>query len=211
MFCIILLICCLCSKLSFPWWVYTLIALGILTMPIPDNMNQITECALALIEKQDKMEQKKNYKTEVAKPQVAVQPKPQTIGQRVIFDQNGELLVLTNKGKLDAKGKQEVILDGIFTINARDLAKLLSMVSDVKFKEESYFRGSDGTLVTFFNPKKDVQDLIAEKKEMEKECCEIHDVSAKNRSKYFGLQRQIRDFNESRHFWERKLELEDNE
>lgn len=175
-------------------------------MPIPDNMKQITECALALIEKQDKMEQKKNYKTEVA-----VQPKPQTIGQRVIFDQNGELVVLTNKGKLDAKGKQEVVMEGIFTINARDLAKLLSAVTDVKFKEESYFRGSDGTLVTFFNPRKDVLDLIADKKEKEKECCEIHDVSARNRSKYFSLQRQIREFDESRHFWERKLVLEPTE
>jgi hypothetical protein len=150
---------------------------------------------------------KKNFN--YTKPADA-QVKPQNVGQRVTFDTNGELVVLTNKGKLDAKGKQEVILDGIFTINARDLAKLLSMVSDVKFKEESYFRGSDGTLVTFFNPKKDVQDLIAKNEEKEKECREIHDVAAKNRIKCFDLQRQIRDFNESRYFWERKLELEDN-
>ena len=152
------------------------------------------------------MEQKKNY-TRTADAQV----KPQMTGQRVTFDTNGELVVLTNKGKLDAKGKQEVVMEGIFTINARDLSKLLSAVTDVKFKEESYFRGSDGTLVTFFNPRKDVLDLIADKKEKEKECCEIHDVSAKNRSKYFRLQRLICDFNESRHFWERKLKLEDNE
>ena len=177
-------------------------------MPIPDNMKQITECALALIEKQDKMEQKKNFN--YTKPADA-QVKPQNVGQRVTFDTNGELVVLTNKGKLDAKGKQEVILDGILTINARDLAKLLSMVSDVKFKEESYFRGSDGTLVTFFNPNKDVQDLVAENKELEKSVNKAHYLADKKELRLHSVLSQIRSFNESRHFWERKLELEDNE
>ena len=175
-------------------------------MPIPDNMNQITECALALIEKQDKMEQKKNY-TRTADAQV----KPQNVGQRVIFDQNGELVVLTNKGKLDSKGKQEVVMEGLFTINARDLAKLLSMVTDVKFKEESYFRGSDGTLVTFFNPKKDVQDLIAGNKRLEEICHEATDLADRNNAKFFNILTQVTAFNRTRHFWERKLELEDNE
>lgn len=147
------------------------------------------------------MEQKKNFN--YTKPADA-QVKPQNVGQRVTFDTNGELVVLTNKGKLDAKGKQEVILDGLFSINARDLAKLLSMVTDVKFKEESYFRGLDGTLVTFFNPRKDVQDLVAEIEEKEKEYYEMRNVADKYRL-------QVRDFNESRHFWERKFELEDNE
>lgn len=172
-------------------------------MFIPDNMNQITECALALIEKQDKMEQKKNYKTE--------QVKPQMHSQRVTFDQNGELVVLTNKGKLDAKGKQEVAMEGIFTINARDLAKLLSMVTDVKFKEESYFRGTDGTLVTFFNPRKDVQDLIDEAKKIDEKYCEMCGIAENSERLCHNFLRQIREFNESRYFWERKLELKDNE
>lgn len=167
-------------------------------------MWQITECALALIEKQDKMDKKNFNYTKPADAQV----KPQNVGQRVTFDTNGELVVLTNKGKLDAKGKQEVILDGILTINARDLAKLLSMVSDVKFKEESYYRGSDGTLVTFFNPKKDVQDLIAENKKQDEQYCEMRNVADKYRIVYADTMRQIRDFNESRHWWERELVLE---
>ena len=153
------------------------------------------------------MEQKKNFN--YTKPADA-QVKPQMTGQRVTFDTNGELVVLTNKGKLDAKGKQEVILDGIFTINARDLAKLLSMVSDVKFKEESYFRGSDGTLVTFFNPKKDVQAVIADIKEIEKDCYEANNLADKKELRLRSVLSQICNFNESRHFWERKLELEDN-
>ena len=154
------------------------------------------------------MEQKKNFN--YTKPADA-QVKPQNVGQRVTFDTNGELVVLTNKGKLDAKGKQEVVMEGIFTINARDLAKLLSMVSDVKFKEESYFRGSDGTLVTFFNPKKDVQDLIAGNKKLEEVCNGAYNLADKKELKLHSVLSQIRDFNESRHFWERKLELEDNE
>lgn len=154
------------------------------------------------------MEQKKNFN--YTKPADA-QVKPQNVGQRVTFETNGELVVLTNKGKLDAKGKQEVILDGIFTINARNLAKLLSMVTDVKFKEESYFRGSDGTLVTFFNPKKDVQDLVAENKKLEKSVNEAYYLADKKELRLHSVLSQIRDFNESRHFWERKLELEDNE
>lgn len=154
------------------------------------------------------MEQKKNFNyTKSADAQV----KPQVNGQRVTFDTNGELVVLTNKGKLDAKGKQEVILDGLFTINARDLAKLLSMVTDVKFKEESYFRGTDGTLVKFFNPKKDLQELIAENKSLEKDCNEAHILADKKEIRYHNTLLQIREFNESRHFWERKLELKDNE
>ena len=176
-------------------------------MLLPETMKQITECALALT-KQDKMEQKKNFN--YTKPADA-QVKPQIIGQRVTFDQNGELVVLTNKGKLDAKGKQEVVMEGIFTINARDLSKLLSMVTDVKFKEESYFRGSDGTLVTFFNPKKDVQDLIAENKSLEKDCNEANKFADEKELRLHNVLSQIRDFNESRHWWERKLELEDNE
>lgn len=177
-------------------------------MPIPDNMKQITECALALIEKQDKMGQKKNFNyTRTADAQV----KPQITGQRVTFDQNGELVVLTNKGKLDAKGKQEVVMEGIFTINARDLSKLLSAVTDVKFKEESYFRGQDGSLVTFFNPKKDVQDLIAEIKKIEESCYKANNLADKKESKLRSVLSQIRDFNLTRHFWERKLVLEPTE
>lgn len=183
-------------------------------MPIPDNMNQITECALALIEKQDKMEQKKNYKTEQVKPQMTGQIKPQVLGQRVTFDQNGELVVLTNKGKLDAKGNQEVVMEGIFTINARDLSKLLSAVKDVKLKEETYFRGSDGVVVTFFNPEKDVQDLIAENKELERQYFGATELAEDYRRMHLCAQQQIAEFNRTRHFWERKLVLnpvEDNE
>ena len=154
------------------------------------------------------MEQKKNFN--YTKPADA-QVKPQMTGQRVTFDTNGELVVMTNKGKLDAKGKQEVFLDGIFTINALDLAKLLSMVTDVKFKEESYFRGTDGTLVTVFNPKKDVQDLIAENKELEEKHKKAYAIANDKRTKHLNTLLQIRKFNESRHWWERKLELEDNE
>ena len=175
-------------------------------MPIPDNMNQITECALALIEKQDKMEQKKNYKTEQVKPQV--------LGQRVAFDQNGELVVLTNKGKLDAKGNQEVLLDGLFTINAKDVAKLLSIATALKLKEESYFRGSDGTLVTFFNPEKDVQDLLAENKELERQYCGATELAEDYKRMHLCAQQQIAEFNRTRRWWERKLVLnpvEDNE
>lgn len=180
-------------------------------MPIPNNMKQITECALTLIEKQDKMEQKKNFN--YTKPADA-QVKPQMTGQRVTFDQNGELVVLTNKGKLDAKGKQEVVMEGIFTINARDLSKLLSAVSDIKFKEESYFRGSDGTLVTFFNPEKDVQDLIAANKNLDEICHEATDLADGYKAKFLNISTQAADFNRTRHFWERKLVLnpeEDNE
>lgn len=173
-----------------------------------NNFVAKSECALALI-KQDKMDKKNFNYTKPADMQTQV--KPQNVGQRVTFDTNGELVVLTNKGKLDAKGKQEVILDGLFTINARDLAKLLSMVSDVKYKEESYFRGSDGTLVTFFNPRKDVQDLIAEVKEIEENCYEANNLADKKELRLHSVLSQIRDFNESRHFWERKFELEDNE
>lgn len=154
------------------------------------------------------MEQKKNFNYTKS---ADVQVKPQVSGQRVTFDHNGELVVLTNKGKLDAKGKQEVILEGLFTINARDLAKLLSMVTDVKLKEESYFRGSDGTLVTFFNPKKDVQELIAENKSLEKDCNDAHILADEKELRYHNTLLQIREFNESRYFWERKLELKDNE
>lgn len=152
------------------------------------------------------MEQKKNY-TRTADAQV----KPQNIGQRVTFDQNGELVVLTNKGKLDAKGKQKVVMEGIFSINAYDLARLLSAVTDVKFKEESYFRGSDGTLVTFFNPEKDVQDLIDANKKLEKDYDGATNLAQRKRAKYYDVLLQIQEFYESRHFWERKLELKDNE
>ena len=154
------------------------------------------------------MEQKKNFN--YTKPADA-QVKPQVTGQRVTFDTNGELVVLTNKGKLDAKGKQEVVMEGIFTINARDLSKLLSAVSDIKFKEESYFRGLDGTLVTFFNPKKDVQDLIAANKNLDEICHEATDLEDGYKAKFLNISTQVADFNRTRHFWERKLVLEPTE
>ena len=154
------------------------------------------------------MEQKKNFN--YAKPADA-QVKPQNVGQRVTFDTNGELVVLTNKGKLDAKGKQEVVMEGIFTINARDLSKLLSAVSDIKFKEESYFRGLDGILVTFFNPKKDVQDLIAANKNLDEICHKATDQTAGYKAKFLNISTQVADFNRTRHFWERKLVLNPEE
>lgn len=173
-------------------------------MAITEAMKQITECALALVEKQDKMDKKNFNYTKSADVQV----KPQVAGQRVTFDHNGELVVLTNKGKMDAKGKQEVVMDGLFSINARDLAKLLSMVSEVKLKVEEYFRGSDGTLVTFFNPKQDIQDLIAEIKRKDAQCDEMNETIKRIKSMYLNLQIQLADFNRSRFFWERKFVVE---
>ena len=66
-------------------------------------------------------------------------------------------------------------------------------------------------MVTFFNPHKDVQDLIAEIKKNEENCYEANNLADKKELRLHSVLSQIRDFNESRFFWERKLELEDNE
>jgi hypothetical protein len=69
-------------------------------------------------------------------------------------------------------------------------------------------------LVTFFNPKKDVQDLVALTKKQDEEYYEMRGLADRYKAQYLNILTQVADFNRTRHFWERELVLEpveDNE
>lgn len=149
------------------------------------------------------MEQKKNFNyTRTADAQV----KPQVNGQRVTFE-NGKLVVLTNRGKLDASGNAEVPMEGIFTINARDLAKVCSLLTDMRFVEEDVFMGSECKILRFFNPKEEVAKLAREIKTLEKAVDDAFNENMKEHRKFNNLLLAIREFNATRKLWEREFVL----
>lgn len=148
------------------------------------------------------MEQKKIFYTKNADGNQSV--KPQVNGQRVTFDK-GKLVVMTNRGRLDAKGNAEVPLEGIFTINAVDLAKILSVLTDMKYVEEDFLLTRDHTFLRFFNPTEDVLRIQNELKQVQKESNDYYSSYLAKVRENNTLRFAIKEFNETRKWWERKF------
>lgn len=148
------------------------------------------------------MEQKKNYTQQGHHNQ----QKPQMNGQRVTFE-NGKLVILANRGRLDASGNAEVPMEGLFTINAQDLAKVCSMLTDMRYLEEEVFVGGECKLLRLFNPKDDVVKLSCEIELLNDKVEKLYKKNEVERRKYNNLLLAIREFNETRKLWERKFEV----
>lgn len=123
--------------------------------------------------------------------------------QRIYLDDSNRLVVETNKGHIE-HNESCAIIQGEFTIHANDVAKLLSMINENNVK--CYYN-----IYSYFS-----QYIVASEnaltKDIEKLNQKLQEVK-KDRDAYLHeneqLGRLIDDFNNSRYFWERKLNIEE--
>lgn len=123
--------------------------------------------------------------------------------QTIHLDENNKLVVNTNQGVVEEK-ESYAIIQGEFVIKAEDVAKLLSMIN-----EKNMF--SYDTLYSCYRKwyVGDADELthqleceIKLRKEREVEC---HGLD----QRIWKLKRKINDFNETRHWWERKIKIDE--
>lgn len=124
--------------------------------------------------------------------------------QRIYLDENNKLVVETDNATIDGFNKTITNLNGNFTIDANDVAKLLSMINEKNmFSHYALYSSQTKWYVG------DANDLthqleceIKLRKEREKECRGLDQIIRK-------LKRKINDFNETRHWWERKIKIDE--
>ena len=123
--------------------------------------------------------------------------------QKIYLDDFNKLVVVTNQGRIDGN-ESYAIIQGEFTIHANDVAKLLSMINEKNVKcyhdvyqyYSRYIVASNNTLIN------DIEKLNHELQEVKKD----RDVYLRENEQ---LGRLIDNFNNSRYFWERKLNIEE--
>lgn len=123
--------------------------------------------------------------------------------QRIYLDDSNRLVVETNKGHIE-HNESYAIIQGEFTIHANDVAKLLSMINENNVKccyniysyFSQYIAASENALT------KDIEKLNQELQEVKKDRdAYLHENEQ--------LGRLIDDFNETRHWWERKIKIDE--
>lgn len=123
--------------------------------------------------------------------------------QTIHLDENNKLVVNTNQGVVKER-ESYAIIQGEFTIDANDVAKLLSMIN-----EKNMF--SYDTLYSCYRKwyVGDVDELthqleceIELRKNREEECHRLD-------QRIWKLKRKIDDFNKTRHCWERKFKIDE--
>lgn len=130
--------------------------------------------------------------------------------QTIHLDENNKLVVNTNQGVVEKK-ESYAIIQGEFTIKAEDVAKLLSMINEKNMfscytlygSQTKWYVGDANELTRQLeceikaNEKR--EKIIEEKKQ---ECFELDRENTR-------LIRKIYDFNETRHWWERKFKIDE--
>ena len=123
--------------------------------------------------------------------------------QTIHLDENNKLVVNTNQGVVKER-ESYAIIQGEFTIDANDVAKLLSMIN-----EKNMF--SYDTLYSCYRKwyVGDADELthqleceIELRKNREEECHRLD-------QRIWKLKRKIDDFNKTRHCWERKFKIDE--
>ena len=129
--------------------------------------------------------------------------------QRIYLDGNNKLVVETDNATIDGYNKTITNLNGKFTIDADEVAKLLSMINEKNMFSCYTLHGSqtkwyigDANDLTHqleceITLRKEREKTIEEKRQ---ECFEIDRENTK-------LLRKIENFNDSRHLWERKFKI----
>jgi ATP-dependent exoDNAse (exonuclease V) alpha subunit len=125
--------------------------------------------------------------------------------QRIYLDENNKLVVNTNKGVVKER-ESYAIIQGKFTIGANDVAKLLSMINE-KNMFAFYPMYGENTKWYIGNANDLTHQLECEvqlRKEKEEESLILNRKNTR-------LIRKIDDFNETRHCWERKFKIGEEE
>ena len=129
--------------------------------------------------------------------------------QTIHLDKNNKLVVNTNQGVVEEK-ESYAIIQGEFIIKAEDVAKLLSMINEKNMFSRYTLHGSyskwligDANDLTHqleceIELRKDREKKVEEKRQ---ECFEIDRENTK-------IIRKIENFNETRHWWERKIKID---
>lgn len=129
--------------------------------------------------------------------------------QIIYLDENNKLVVETNNATIDGYNKTTTNLNGKFTIDANDVAKLLSMINEknmfsydtLSFLYRKWYIGDADELTHQLECEIKLREE-AEKTIMEKnlECTQLYREKTR-------LITKINDFNETRHLWERKFKI----
>jgi hypothetical protein len=128
--------------------------------------------------------------------------------QTIHLDENNKLVVNTNQGVVEGK-ESYAIIQGEFIIKAEDVAKLLSMINEKNMFNydtlyscyRKWFVGDADELTHQIECEVKLREE-AEKATMEKnlECTQLYREKTR-------LIKKINDFNETRRWYERKLDI----
>ena len=126
--------------------------------------------------------------------------------QTIHLDENNKLVVNTNQGVVEEK-ESCAIIQGEFTIKAEDVAKLLSMINEknifsydtLNSSYRKWFIGDASELTH------QIECEIKLREEVEKVLMEKNLEYRQIYRERTSLITKINDFNETRHWWERKL------
>ena len=117
------------------------------------------------------------------------------------FDNNGKLVVETNRGMILNDGKVlEVPVEGVFEVRSTTIAKLLAHFS------KSTWQGSTwgGWYTSIVTTQEEIQKVLDNEPLSAKYYSEL---CRKKEEELCSIKDKIREFNSSRKFYERKLEL----
>ena len=125
--------------------------------------------------------------------------------KRVYFDNNDKLVVETDNGIIKDNGKEcAVKLDGTFTIDDKNVAKLLAHFGKTTLKCKHWI----GFYYSIVTNNDEVREILS--KEYENTCSLKKDLIV-CREELDSIKSQIREFNKSRRFYERKFEYENKD
>lgn len=124
--------------------------------------------------------------------------------QRVYFDNEGKLQITTDNGSISDNGATtKTKIEGTFTIEAEDVAKLLTVMSGkVTCARETYYWGQKHAF--YLATDKDFAEAVEHEKYLEKELDNMIDKGVK-------LRRKIKEHNDNCGFFGRKIKIEDND
>ena len=123
--------------------------------------------------------------------------------QTIHLDENNKLVVNTNQGVVEEK-ESYAIIQGEFVIKAENVAKLLSMINEKNVKGITYLY-SPNNKYFIANENEYTKDIEMLNNKLKEESEKVDKYSHRNSV----LRLMIEKFNETRHWWERKLNIEE--
>ena len=120
--------------------------------------------------------------------------------KEVYFNNDNKLCITTDRGEI-LNDFYKILIQGEFIIQAEDVAKLLQIVNKQNVVCEEYY----GLRKTWYIADRNM--LTEANKSLAEEVKILNKLLDEKRDKIDSLLSSIQDFNKSRRFYERKLEL----
>lgn len=129
----------------------------------------------------------------------------------VYLDKNNKLVVKTDNGRQDSNGTTTKI-EGSFSIQAEDVVKLFALVNntDVVYPFVGYAPVTDWSFFSDFRTMIVTHDgcVMEQVNNALKKLKEQEETIENLRKKNLALSERIKEFNDSRYWWERKISIE---